>query len=160
MCLDLIRSHLRSESGAVTVDWVVLSAAIVGLGMASVASVRSGTNALGVNIQTALSDATVAGLGIMGDVGQMLEGDWNVAVVSNGVVGGYHSVPWTFERDGDVFAGNLWIGTWEPQPDSSIAMDITHTDGRQHSFSITMDADQNGFTGYENGVMFRRAVRR
>ncbi|MEM8851723.1 MAG: pilus assembly protein, partial [Pseudomonadota bacterium] len=35
-------TFLTSESGAVTVDWVVLSAAMVGLGLAATATVRSG----------------------------------------------------------------------------------------------------------------------
>lgn len=38
-------TFLTSESGAVTVDWVVLSAAMVGLGLAATATVRSGTQA-------------------------------------------------------------------------------------------------------------------
>ena len=37
-----IKTFAADESGAVTVDWVVLTAAIVGLGIAVVASVRSG----------------------------------------------------------------------------------------------------------------------
>lgn len=56
----------ESEAGAVTVDWVVLAAAVVGLGVASVASVRSGTSALGTDIQTSLSSAAVVSLGTLG----------------------------------------------------------------------------------------------
>jgi Flp pilus assembly pilin Flp len=40
------------EDGAVTVDWVVLTAAIVGLGVAVLASVRSATTTLGSRIST------------------------------------------------------------------------------------------------------------
>ena len=40
------------EDGAVTVDWVVLTAAIVGLGVAVLASVRSATTTLGDRIST------------------------------------------------------------------------------------------------------------
>jgi len=39
----MIENFRNDESGAVTVDWVVLTAAIVGLGIAVVASVRSGS---------------------------------------------------------------------------------------------------------------------
>lgn len=35
-------SFLRSESGATTVDWVVLSAALIGLGLAALAQVGGG----------------------------------------------------------------------------------------------------------------------
>ncbi|MBT8456707.1 MAG: hypothetical protein HKO95_01865 [Rhodobacteraceae bacterium] len=38
------------EDGAVTVDWVVLTAAIVGLGVAVITSVRNGVTNLGENI--------------------------------------------------------------------------------------------------------------
>lgn len=62
-----IRQFLKSDSGAVTVDWVVLTAAVVGLGMASAASIRTGTSALGSDINTSLDDATVASLGELGD---------------------------------------------------------------------------------------------
>jgi Flp pilus assembly pilin Flp len=40
------------EDGAVTVDWVVLTAAVVGLGVAVLASVRSATTTLGSRIST------------------------------------------------------------------------------------------------------------
>ena len=50
----------RCERGAVTVDWTVLTAAIVGLGIASVAAVRTGSNALAVDVQNSLSGALVA----------------------------------------------------------------------------------------------------
>jgi Flp pilus assembly pilin Flp len=58
-----MKAFAANESGAVTVDWVVLTAAIVGLGIAVIASVRGGTNTLATNISNSLSGATVAGLG-------------------------------------------------------------------------------------------------
>ncbi|MBJ3761249.1 hypothetical protein ILP92_00595 [Maribius pontilimi] len=39
----LAKTFRNDEDGAVTVDWVVLTAAIVGLGIAVLASVTSGT---------------------------------------------------------------------------------------------------------------------
>ncbi|MFN4058943.1 MAG: hypothetical protein ACK4HW_12305 [Roseinatronobacter sp.] len=57
------KAFAANESGAVTVDWVVLTAAIVGLGIAVIASVRTGTQGLATNIGNSLSTATVAGLG-------------------------------------------------------------------------------------------------
>ncbi|MBV7410251.1 hypothetical protein [Maritimibacter sp. DP1N21-5] len=49
----------KSEDGAVTVDWVVLTAAIVGLGSSVLISVSGGTTALAGNISSALSDMEV-----------------------------------------------------------------------------------------------------
>ena len=63
---SLINSFAKDEAGAVTVDWVVLTAAIVGLGLAVIASVRTGTSDLATDIQTSLSGASVATLGTLG----------------------------------------------------------------------------------------------
>lgn len=49
------------EDGAVTVDWVVLTAAIVGLGVAVIASVRTATTSLGNKISSAVDSQTVGG---------------------------------------------------------------------------------------------------
>ncbi|MFU8899334.1 MAG: Flp family type IVb pilin [Roseinatronobacter sp.] len=50
---------LRAEDGAVTVDWVVLTAALVGMGLTSVAAVRTGTSSLGDAIGTSLMNYTM-----------------------------------------------------------------------------------------------------
>jgi len=50
-----IKNFAKSESGAVTVDWVVLTAAIVGLGLAVMAVVSGGVSDLSTNIQGQLS---------------------------------------------------------------------------------------------------------
>jgi len=63
---DRFKTFARDESGAVTVDWVVLTAAIVGLGLAVISSVRTGTSDLAGAIETSLSNATVATLGELG----------------------------------------------------------------------------------------------
>jgi hypothetical protein len=55
----------NDEAGAVTVDWVVLTAAIVGLGLAVVASVRTGAISVASQIQSSLSSASIGPLGTM-----------------------------------------------------------------------------------------------
>ena len=64
--LNKIKTFATNDSGAVTVDWVVLTAAIVGLGLAVVASVRTGVGSLASDISTSLSGASVATLGTLG----------------------------------------------------------------------------------------------
>ena len=49
------KAFLADESGAVTVDWVVLTAAIVGLGIAVMASVSGGLQDLSGDIETQLT---------------------------------------------------------------------------------------------------------
>ena len=44
-------AFIRDEDGAVTVDWVVLTAAIVGLGIAVLTSVRTGATDLAGDIE-------------------------------------------------------------------------------------------------------------
>ena len=44
-------TFIRDEDGAVTVDWVVLTAAIVGLGIAVLTSVRTGATDLAGDIE-------------------------------------------------------------------------------------------------------------
>jgi hypothetical protein len=53
---------LADDSGAVTVDWVVVTAAAVGLGLSSVVAVRSGTASLGEDINASLTNASVSPL--------------------------------------------------------------------------------------------------
>jgi len=58
--LNFIKNFRRDEDGAVTVDWVVLTAAIVGLGIAVLTSVGEGTTALGDKISSQLDAQTIA----------------------------------------------------------------------------------------------------
>ena len=50
-------AFLKDEAGAVTVDWVVLTAAIVGLGLLVFNFVRPAVGSLAVAIQTELGEA-------------------------------------------------------------------------------------------------------
>ena len=49
--LNLFKTFKSEDSGAVTVDWVVLTAAIVGLGMVVIMSVGGGITDLATKIQ-------------------------------------------------------------------------------------------------------------
>jgi Flp pilus assembly pilin Flp len=55
----LINNFLRSEDGAVTVDWVVLTAAIVGLGLVIGTTVGQSTADLAETIGTQISTTDV-----------------------------------------------------------------------------------------------------
>ena len=58
--MNKFNTFLKDESGAVTVDWVVLTAAIVGLGIAVMTSVGGGTITLSnkVSSHMAAQDVT------------------------------------------------------------------------------------------------------
>ena len=55
--LNFINTFRADEDGAVTVDWVVLTAAVVGLGIAVLASVKGGAETMASNIETQLGTA-------------------------------------------------------------------------------------------------------
>ena len=61
--LNLFKAFKSDESGAVTVDWVVLTAAIVGLGMVVMTTVGGGIESLGGEIVTDLSNQSINGYG-------------------------------------------------------------------------------------------------
>ena len=44
--IKFFKNFNKDEDGAVTVDWVVLTAAVVGLGVAGVTTVKSGVSTL------------------------------------------------------------------------------------------------------------------
>ncbi len=60
-----IKNFAADESGAVTVDWVVLTAAIVGLGIAVILAVREGTNSVAGEIKASLESAEIVSLGCL-----------------------------------------------------------------------------------------------
>ena len=55
----LYKNFQADEDGAVTVDWVVLTSAIVGLGVAVLATVANGTKKIGSTISGDLASRTI-----------------------------------------------------------------------------------------------------
>lgn len=58
--IKLFKKFRKDESGAVTVDWVVLTAAVVGLGTVAYQGISSGATGLAENVNTTLTGATVS----------------------------------------------------------------------------------------------------
>ena len=59
--LKLAKRFNKDEDCAVTFDWVVLTSAIVGLGIALIASFREGVNTLGTTISESVASQTAGG---------------------------------------------------------------------------------------------------
>lgn len=57
--LKFIKKFRKDEEGAVTVDWVVLTAAVVGLGVAGVTAVSGGVSTLADTISSNVSTAQI-----------------------------------------------------------------------------------------------------
>lgn len=58
--IKFIKKFRKDEEGAVTVDWVVLTAAVVGLGVAGVSTVSGGVNGLASKIVTGSTPQTTS----------------------------------------------------------------------------------------------------
>ncbi len=56
--LNIFKSFKNDEAGAVTVDWVVLTAAVVGLGVAAGGAISGGLTTATGNVTSALGTAT------------------------------------------------------------------------------------------------------
>ncbi|XDA97453.1 hypothetical protein AB1M95_15210 [Sulfitobacter sp. LCG007] len=56
MTIKFLKNFRKSESGAVTVDWVVLTAAVVGLAIAAYSSIKTGATDLTSKTGTFLSN--------------------------------------------------------------------------------------------------------
>lgn len=54
--MKLFNAFLNDESGAVTVDWVVLTAAVVGLAVAAYSSIETGATGLTADTETFLDN--------------------------------------------------------------------------------------------------------
>ena len=50
-----LRKFMQSEDGAVTVDWVVLTAAIIGLGLAVMVLIAAGTTNVSAGVGASLN---------------------------------------------------------------------------------------------------------
>jgi Flp pilus assembly pilin Flp len=59
MILKNARRFARANDGAVTVDWVVLTAAIVGLAIAVLSTVKTGSNDLADRISEGLGEIAI-----------------------------------------------------------------------------------------------------
>lgn len=64
--LNRIKSFAAAEDGAVTVDWVVLTAAIVGIGLAIIYAIGNGTSDVSGELSASLSNGSVTNLGSLG----------------------------------------------------------------------------------------------
>ena len=55
--VNLIKRFNKDEDGAVTVDWVVLTAAVVGLGLIVIGAIQPAISGLATNIAGSIEDA-------------------------------------------------------------------------------------------------------
>lgn len=61
--MNFVKNFRNDEDGAVTVDWVVLTAAVVGLAIAAYGSIQTGASEMTSQTSTFLSTQTVGEIG-------------------------------------------------------------------------------------------------
>ena len=66
--MKFINTFCKDEDGAVTVDWVVLTAAVVGLGVAAYSQISTGTGALTASTSGYMSSQDISGFQSIQDV--------------------------------------------------------------------------------------------
>ena len=57
--LNKFKTFIRDEDGAVTVDWVVLTAAVCALAVAAIVSIQGATGSVGTAVMNFLNGVTV-----------------------------------------------------------------------------------------------------
>jgi hypothetical protein len=65
--MKYINKFRDTEDGAVTVDWVVLTAAVCGLALAAFASINQGSRGIGFKVNEYLTDTTIEDLTTVDD---------------------------------------------------------------------------------------------
>ena len=153
----MLAQFLKAEGGAVTVDWVVLAASVVGLGVASVAAVRSGTNALGSDINASLSSASVVSLAISERVMGFVSGIGTMTVTGSGNAS---QLSWSAMAGPDGQPGVLMFqdnvgGASMIDLDASFTGELSSYYGRNLSFDVNVVSLGGGTTA---GVQSLRDV--
>lgn len=77
----MVGKFFDSQSGAVTVDWVVLTAGLVGLGLATMAVVSTGVQDTSGDVEAQLTSSDIIGTGFRSN-GNMEYGLWGFTVVN------------------------------------------------------------------------------
>ena len=62
--IKFIKNICKDEDGAVTVDWVVLTAAVVGLAVAAYSSIETGSTGLAVKTSSYVGDVVPGRVGM------------------------------------------------------------------------------------------------
>jgi|GEM_PF-2006827 len=138
----MIKEFLASESGAVTAEWTIMTAALVGLGLASAAAVRTGTGSLGDAISASLSGASVTALD---GLNRMAFGDGNF-------------LGWSTNRTGFSEALGTFLGPFaghegavthdvilpEGATEATISFDLLLLDSWDGTSSVWSDFDAGG----------------
>lgn len=101
-----LKAFIQSDSGAVTVDWVVLTAALVGLGLATTAVVSGGVSALSNDM-----DDQLVNQGIITEFASAIAGiDW----ANYDYLAAQHGDSWGTDSEGRGWAEHVYAAWSDP----------------------------------------------
>jgi hypothetical protein len=152
MVHNITKKFVDDQSGAVTVDWVVMTAAVVGLGIAALGTVASGLSNASSAVETQLTDQDIstsfgASLGLTTAFNGMTANDYvtygqglapgnNGAVYAHATSAASADAPAGYNFDNPLHAGNSIV--------------YTSDDGLSYSIDgvVTPVADYSGTVEY------------
>ena len=158
----LLSAYCKGESGATTVDWVVLTASVTGMGLATAATVSGGLEDLSGDIRAALTGysigssfsggmdaaSTAAAVGLIngGLDSNQRDGTWSLSVIDG----------WTNSGSGGRIEtwGNTFLGYSTNDGSSFIELDATRSGLDFVSTEVDME------TGVSYALTFEHAARR
>lgn len=109
-----LKTFIHSDSGAVTVDWVVLTAALVGLGLATTAVVSGGVSALSNDM-----DDQLVNQGIVTEFASAVAGmDWG----TYDYLASQHGASWGTDSEGRGWAEHTYAQWSDPHILSDAAL--------------------------------------
>ncbi|HBZ45188.1 MAG TPA: hypothetical protein DEO85_14285 [Maritimibacter sp.] len=149
---NAITRILRDETGAVTVDWVVLTGAVMMMGLGVVSTVSDGTLALASKSAAALAAMEVTGGQSSGASGEDL-GNGDASFGEDG--GG--DTPWEAPDQTDwngMYAGNYWgLGASQAGGNDALARSISLSAARSDA-PDGFNLDNPMMSPGENGVVY------
>lgn len=150
--MSFISEFTRAEDGAVTVDWVVLTGAIVGLGMAVMLSVSGGTTSLASSVSDYLADVEVGGL-----FSGSSDAEGGDEVSQDDGEDGTDDEPWTAPDGTDwngMYAGNYWgYGSDRAGGDMNLARELSLSKAAQDA-PAGFNLDSPLMSPGQNGVVY------
>jgi len=139
---------IDDESGAVTVDWVVLTGGLAGLGLATMAVVSGGVQSASNSVS-----GTMTGYEISSSFGDALSaiGDWLSGYTP--VNGALHGPSWGPDDQGRNWVENTY-DNWSALSDQQI-MDMYTAD---YANAITGDATRADYIAVQERIMAERGI--
>lgn len=149
-----LTTFLQSDSGAVTIDWVVLTAALVGLGLATTAVVSGGVSALSNDM-----DDQLVNQGIVTEFAAAITGmDW----ANYDYLAAQHGASWGTDSEGRGWAEHTYAAWSDPAILSDAALQeqyaINYNYATTQSASSMETETRADYVAIQEQIMIERGI--